>query len=72
MITSKLEIMSGMWCIDDTRIPVKIIKDMYFYNSCSINEIAEIYPHLTKEQIEEAILFKESKETISQYLKQLR
>lgn len=56
MITSKKDIMNGMWCIDKTRIPVQIIKDC-IKEGYSIDDIINEYPFLSKNQVLEAIKF---------------
>ncbi len=50
------EILSGKPVINGTRIPVYVILNL-LSEGCSINEIIEIYPDLTREDILECIKY---------------
>ena len=50
------EIMDGQPCIAKTRIPVRaVLRALEQYGS--IDEVRRCYPHLTKDQVEDALYF---------------
>jgi len=50
------EIMDGQPCITETRIPVRaVLRALEQYGS--IDEVRRCYPHLTKDQVEDALYF---------------
>ncbi|NLI14284.1 MAG: DUF433 domain-containing protein [Peptococcaceae bacterium] len=55
-IVIKEDIMGGTPVIKNTRIPVFVILD-YLAGGLTVNEIVEEFPHLTEEDISNALLF---------------